>query len=111
MKRLTKRDANGAAHRYGCRNVCAYCRNCDCDDMAEMVERLAAYEDTGLTPEEIAALRAELDAAKRDIKNMLQSESCEEFCAFCKRSMDDDCSISNCNAEWRGPCAENGGTE
>ena len=56
MKRLTKRDANGAAHRYGCRNVCAYCRNCDCDDMGEMVERLAAYEDSGLTPERAAEL-------------------------------------------------------
>ena len=32
------------------------------------MERLAAYEDTGLTPEEIAALRAELDALKADIE-------------------------------------------
>ena len=54
MKRLTKRDANGAAHRYGCRNVCAYCRNCNCDDMGEMVERLTAYEDSGLTPKQVS---------------------------------------------------------
>ena len=32
------------------------------------MERLAAYEDTGLTPDEIAALRAELDALKADIE-------------------------------------------
>lgn len=30
--------------------------------------RLAAYEDTGLTPDEIAALRAENDAYKADIE-------------------------------------------
>ena len=29
-----------------------------------MLDALAAYEDTGLTPDEIAALRAELDAFK-----------------------------------------------
>jgi hypothetical protein len=29
------------------------------------IKRLAAYENTGLTPDEIAALRAELDAAQR----------------------------------------------
>ena len=34
------------------------------------MKRLAAYEDTGLTPEEIAALKAENDLLKRTILDM-----------------------------------------
>ena len=57
---------------------------------------------------EVEWLKAELDAAKRDIKNMLQRGDPEEFCTFCKMLTDDYCSIDNCNAEWRG-ATENGG--
>lgn len=35
----------------------------------ESWQRLGQYEDTGLTPEEIAALRAELDALKIELQD------------------------------------------
>jgi uncharacterized small protein (DUF1192 family) len=53
----------------------------------ECMARLAAYEDTGLTPEETAALRAEVErlraesaAYKADIEagNLMRLESCDE---------------------------------
>ena len=47
-------------------------------------DRLAAYEDTGLTPDEVvtlkaenARLRAELEAAKRDLHELAQCVSCK----------------------------------
>ena len=55
MERLTKRE-NGHAHYPRCfEEPCGGmgCRTEDCEFKVEICERLAAYEDTGLTPEEI----------------------------------------------------------
>ena len=55
MERLTKRE-NGHAHYPKCfEEPCGGmgCRTEDCEFKVEICERLAAYEDTGLTPEEI----------------------------------------------------------
>ena len=55
MERLTKRE-NGHAHYPRCfEEPCGGmgCRTEDCEFKIEICERLAAYEDTGLTPEEI----------------------------------------------------------
>lgn len=38
-------------------------------EQARQYNRLRQYEDTGLTPEEIAALRAELDALKIELQD------------------------------------------
>ncbi|HCP51011.1 MAG TPA: hypothetical protein DIT79_01165 [Ruminococcaceae bacterium] len=55
MERLTKRE-NGHAHYPRCfEEPCGGmgCRTEDCEFKDEICERLAAYEDTGLEPEEV----------------------------------------------------------
>ena len=55
MERLTKRE-NGHAHYPRCfEEPCGGmgCRTEDCEFKGEICERLAAYEDTGLEPEEV----------------------------------------------------------
>ena len=59
MERLTKRE-NGHAHYPRCfEKPCGGmgCRTEDCEFEVEICERLAAYEDTGLEPEEVTALQ------------------------------------------------------
>ena len=69
MERLTERFDNGQAAVMGCGENCKYdykyCRNHyeDCPEINRLYERLAEYEDTGLTPEEVKEL-AERDTAK-----------------------------------------------
>lgn len=56
MERLAKRE-NGHAHYQRCfEEPCGGmgCRTEDCEFNVEICERLAAYEDTGLTPEQCA---------------------------------------------------------
>lgn len=58
MERLTQRFANGQVGVSGCGSNCKYdykyCNNRaeNCPTFDELYEKLAAYEDTGLTPEE-----------------------------------------------------------
>lgn len=117
MERLTERDEDGAV-------------TLKCDIYAginKMVLRLADYEDTGMTPEEIPALKAELYAAVRDLKEMgyrygFTCEVCanrrgtkdnpcyypanvdvdDKMCRTCDR-----CPCGHCDGvsqwEWRGP--------
>ena len=53
MKRLTGKRHKENGHYLMCSVNCA--RDCgeDCDNLVNAIERLAAYEDTGLEPEEI----------------------------------------------------------
>lgn len=55
MERLTKR-IDGWVMRKGCHGICRACTGAECADLYPMIDRLADYEDTGLTPEEIMAL-------------------------------------------------------
>lgn len=63
MERLTERFDNGQAAVMGCGKNCKYdykyCRNHyeECPEINKIYERLAEYEDTGLTPEEIVELK------------------------------------------------------
>lgn len=52
MERLTER-IDGWVIRKGCHGPCRTCNGAGCADIYLMVDRLAAYEDTGLTPEEV----------------------------------------------------------
>lgn len=71
-------------------------------------EELKRYRDTGLTPEEVTALRAELDAVKRErdaaVGDMEGIVDGKVYCYKCKK--DGNCeteSIWSCgNFEWRG---------
>ena len=61
MERLTKRE-NGHAHYPRCfEEPCGGmgCRTEDCEFKVEICERLAAYEDTGLTPQEVLSMKFE----------------------------------------------------
>lgn len=63
MNRLTERFNNGQAAVMGCGENCKYdykyCRNHyeECPEINKIYERLAEYEDTGLTPPEIMELK------------------------------------------------------
>lgn len=52
MERLTKRSRGLALH-HECFDVCGTCTGAPCPYIQPMVDRLAAYEDTGLEPEDI----------------------------------------------------------
>ena len=98
---------------------------------AELRERLKAYEDSGLTPEQAAELAKELEQVKRErdaaraIAAILPS-TCDEDCIgddsagipdcpayeFPDEDKNGNCVGGGCMArKWRGPCAENGGPE
>lgn len=72
MERLTERFDNGQAAVMGCGENCKYdykyCRNHyeDCPEINRLYERLAEYEDTGLTTEQIMELK-ERDTAQAPI--------------------------------------------
>ena len=59
MERLTKRIDGEAVH-FDCHGTCGTCDGCTCFEIGGMVDRLAAYEDTGLSPADIADIRNEL---------------------------------------------------
>ena len=53
MKRLNKRF-DGLVMRGGCHGPCRTCNGAKCADIFPMIDRLAAYEETGLEPEEMS---------------------------------------------------------
>ena len=56
MERLTEKHYLGTDHYMKCSENCDVDMGCiDCPSFDRLVERLAAYEDTGLTPKEFAA--------------------------------------------------------
>ena len=57
MERLTEKHYLGTDHYMKCSGNCDVDMDCiDCPSFDRLVERLAAYEDTELTPEEVSAL-------------------------------------------------------
>jgi len=80
VERLTKRNKNGDAYYPGCFAVECNEKECQtCDFDTQICERLASYEDLGVTPEqiremdraylekceEVNRLRAELDEVRK----------------------------------------------
>ena len=74
MERLTKRLEDGQAVFHECHGTCGTCDGADCYCIGPMVDRLAAYEDTGLEPEEIERI---VDAYGRG--HTLRTESAERL--------------------------------
>ena len=74
MERLTKRIEGGQAVFHECHGTCGTCDGANCYCIGLMVDRLAAYEDTGLTPEEIDRI---VDAYGRG--HTLRTESAERL--------------------------------
>lgn len=63
MERLTQRLENGEYWLNECTDPRHSCvEDCgDCEHAKKVFSRLAAYEDTGLTPEQIMELKAEVE--------------------------------------------------
>ena len=67
MERLTEKHYLGTDHYMKCSESCNVDMDCiDCPSFERLVERLAAYEDTGMTPERCAEF-AQADAEGRYI--------------------------------------------
>ena len=80
-------------------------------DERKAFDKLAHYEDTGLTPEEIvslnqqlAAVTAERDAALADMKKIAK-KSQQSNCDFCNKKKCIGCHVED-NFEWRGKVEE-----
>lgn len=64
MERLTERDKNGTAMAVCCGSECEYNYCCEasgfseCRGIDDIIDRLAAYEDTGLEPEDVTDMMA-----------------------------------------------------
>lgn len=72
MERLTERR-DGWVMRNWCHGPCRTCHVAGCADISTIIERLAAYEDTGFTPEEIMALIS-LPNAPLTLEELLEME-------------------------------------
>ena len=92
-------DPEGA---YTIHDIAKYGR---CDVLDAIAERLAAYEDTGLTPDEVAALRRERDALLTDLRG--DCASCVHRDENAKSDVCQTCpqpgGAGFGNWEWRGP--------
>lgn len=61
MKRFTEKHYHGIDHYLLCSADCHADMDCvDCPAFENAVERLAAYEDTGLEPEQVEVLQKQL---------------------------------------------------
>ena len=78
MERLTKRLEDGQAIFHECHGTCGTCDGANCYCIGLMVDRLAAYEDTGLEPGEIRYL-GDLREMKREIIFGVTSERLKEL--------------------------------
>ena len=78
MERLTNRNKDGGAYFKQCfeEPCCGYgCKNADCPYIERVCKQLAAYEDTGLSPEEVERMKqayfeavVELDKLKKELE-------------------------------------------
>lgn len=77
MERLTERRYHGVDFYMKCSENCNVDMDCiDCPAFEKLVDRLGAYEDTGLEPEEIRAYRAFFEDL---IGNQKASEALDYF--------------------------------
>lgn len=132
MDRLTGRDNIGVYYRHGAESGLHPYADRPAHDCKEAIERLAAYEDTGHTPEEFARLwdifqdafsvqgelvqaRAERDAAVKDIETIFERQreyadsdlidGVEMICDLCACWQGDgvkSCHLDCKQARWRG---------
>ena len=103
VERLTARTHDGHAYLVNVKSDeqevdCASRNTAQC--IMDSWERLAAYEDTGLSPADIATLtaraeaaEAERDAAVEDMTAVLKRDS-DDICAYCKNRI--ECKNEQC---------------
>nr|DAH52108.1 MAG TPA: hypothetical protein [Caudoviricetes sp.] len=79
MERLTEKHYLGTDHYMKCSGGCNVDMDCiDCPSFDCLVERLAAYEDTGLTPEEVLPK----DKADEIALKLMRLADLESFCSY-----------------------------
>lgn len=79
MERMTEKHYLGTDHYMKCSGNCNVDMDCiDCPSFDRLVERLAAYEDTGLTPEEILPK----DKAEKIALNLMRLADLESICSY-----------------------------
>lgn len=77
MEKLTVRLENGKAF---CAVNCIGCSSVECDYIYKIIDKVAAYEDTGFTPEQVVERAKELerwhtDKINKNIKNEFANKS------------------------------------
>lgn len=76
MERLTEKHYLGTDHYMKCSGSCNVDMDCiDCPSFDRLVERLAAYEGTGLEPEEITAMQHTLDEYHKVADPLLRAQA------------------------------------
>lgn len=76
MERLTEKHYLGTDHYMKCSGNCNVDMDCiDCPSFDCLVERLAAYEDTWLEPEEITAMQHTLDEYHKVADPLLRAQA------------------------------------
>lgn len=76
MERLTEKHYLGTDHYMKCSGNCNVDMDCiDCPSFDCLVERLAAYEGTGLEPEEITAMQHTLDEYHKVADPLLRAQA------------------------------------
>lgn len=76
MERLTEKHYLCTDHYIKCSGSCNVDMDCiDCPSFDCLVERLAAYEDTGLEPEEITAMQHTLDEYHKVADPLLRAQA------------------------------------
>lgn len=85
------------------------------DRLADALARLQrARDENAQLVADLARVTEERDAAKADMLYALKNSDSFTACDPCLHHGRDDCMMNckfeSCHPEWRGPCAENGGT-
>lgn len=79
MERLTEKHYLGTDHYMKCSENCNMDMDCiDCPSFDRLVELLAAYEDTGLTPEEVLPK----DKADEIALKLMRLADLESLCSY-----------------------------
>ena len=123
MERLTKRQAftvGGVIYAKceHCQDKRPECFGEQCPVPDEALISLAAYEDTGLSPADIATLTARAEAAEAERDAAVEDLKRFSACCQCNANIDGSCcdmfdgTAENkyfcSNWQWRGPVAEKG---
>ena len=79
MERLTEKHYLAEDHYMKCSEDCNVDMDCvDCPAFDKLIERLAAYEDTGLTPEEVLPK----DKADEIALKLMRLADLESLCSY-----------------------------
>lgn len=79
MERYTRKHYGENGYYIICSENCETLNCGDCGILDKIVDRLAAYEDTGLEPKEIQKLKAEAEKPKRTVSDLIRNMRGDEL--------------------------------